>query len=52
MTISELSRSRPAAESSNKPRLRATIWNLITRVRLWLGKLVSHNNRDFNVTRA
>ena len=41
MTISELSRSRPAAESSNKPRLRATIWNLITRVRLWLGKLVS-----------
>src|SRR5712675_3383619 len=41
MTISELSRTRPAAESSNKPRLRATIRNLITRVRLWLGKLVS-----------
>jgi hypothetical protein len=41
MTISELSRSRPAAESSSKPRLRATIRNLITRVRLWLSKLVS-----------
>ena len=41
MTISELSRSRPAAESSSKPRVRATIRNLITRVRLWLGKLVS-----------
>src|SRR6266436_5611518 len=41
MTISELSRTRPAAESSNKPRLRATIRDLITRVRLWLGKLVS-----------
>src|SRR5712675_3576128 len=41
MTISELSRSRPAAESSNKPRLRATIRNLITRIRLWLGKLFS-----------
>ena len=41
MTISELSRSRPAAESSSKPRVRATIRNLITRVRLWLSKLVS-----------
>jgi hypothetical protein len=41
MTISELSRNRPAAESSSKPRLRTTIRNLITRVRLWLGKLVS-----------
>src|SRR5258706_4597530 len=38
MTISELSRSRPAAESSSKPRLRATIGSLITRVRLWLSK--------------
>jgi hypothetical protein len=41
MTISELSRSRPAAESSNKPRLRTTIRSLITRVRLWLSKLFS-----------
>jgi hypothetical protein len=41
MTISELSRSRPAAESSSKPRLRATIRSLITRVRLWLSKLFS-----------
>jgi hypothetical protein len=41
MTISELSRSRPAAESSSKPRLPATIRNLITRTRLWLGKLFS-----------
>ncbi len=41
MTISELSRSRPAAESSNKPRLRAAIGNLITRARSWLGMLVS-----------
>ncbi len=41
MTLSELSRSRPAAQSSNKPRLRTAMRNLITRVRLWLGKLVS-----------
>src|SRR5713101_2605647 len=41
MTISELTRTRPVAESSNKPRLRATIRNLITRIRLWLGKLFS-----------
>jgi hypothetical protein len=41
MTISELSRSRPAAESSSKTRVRATIRNLITRIRLWLGKLFS-----------
>src|SRR5713101_10006159 len=41
MTISELTRTRPVAESSNKPRLRATIRNLIARVRLGLGKLVS-----------
>jgi len=41
MTISELSRSRPAAERSNKLRLPATIRNLITRIRLWLGKLFS-----------
>ena len=41
MTISELSRSRPATESSSKPRLRATIRSLITRVRLWLSKLFS-----------
>jgi hypothetical protein len=41
MTISELSRSRPAAESSSKPRLRTAIRNLMTRVRSWLGHLVS-----------
>src|SRR5216684_8115890 len=41
MTISELSRSRPATERSNKLRLPATIRNLITRIRLWLGKLFS-----------
>ncbi len=38
MTISELSRSRPATESSSKPRLRATIRNLTTKIRLWLSK--------------
>src|SRR6266436_189247 len=41
MTISELSRSRSAAERSNKLRVPATMWNLITRIRLWLGKLFS-----------
>jgi hypothetical protein len=41
MTVSDFSKSRPAAEPSNKPRLRTTIRNLITRVRLWLSKLVS-----------
>ena len=41
MTVSELSRSRPATESSNKPRLRTALLSLITRVRLWFGKLTS-----------
>ena len=39
--VSELSRSRPAVESSNKPRLRTTIRHVITKARSWLGKLVS-----------
>jgi hypothetical protein len=39
MTISDFSRNRTTAEPSNTPR--STIRNLITRVRLWLGKLVS-----------
>jgi hypothetical protein len=41
MTVSELSRSRPATESSNRSGLRAAVRSVITRVRLWLGKLVS-----------
>ncbi len=41
MTVSELSRSRPAAESSNNSRLRTAVRNMITRPRSWLGKLVS-----------
>jgi hypothetical protein len=40
-TVSEFSRNRPAAEPSNKRRLSATVRNLITRVRSWLGKLAS-----------
>ena len=40
-TLSEFSKDRPATERSNDPPLRRTAWNLITRVRLWLGKLVS-----------
>jgi hypothetical protein len=38
-TVSEFSKSR--TERSNKLRLPATIRNLITRIRLWLGKLFS-----------
>jgi hypothetical protein len=41
MTVSELSRSRPATESSNKPRLRTALRSLITRVMLLFGKLIS-----------
>jgi hypothetical protein len=41
MTVSEFSRSRPATESSNKPRLLAAIGSLVTKARLSLGKLVS-----------
>jgi hypothetical protein len=41
MTVSDFSRSRPTAEPSSKPRLRTAARNLVARVRLWLGKLVS-----------
>jgi adenylosuccinate lyase len=41
MAISELSRSRPAAEPSNKPGVLAAGRSLVTRARLSLGKLVS-----------
>jgi hypothetical protein len=41
MTVSEFSRSRPAAESSNRLRLRTAVRSLITRARSWLGKLFS-----------
>jgi hypothetical protein len=37
--VSEFSKGR--TERTNKLRLPATIWNLITRIRLWLGKLFS-----------
>jgi hypothetical protein len=37
----DFSKGRPAAERSNKLRVPATIRNLITRIRLWLGKLFS-----------
>jgi hypothetical protein len=38
-TVSEFSKGR--TERPNKLRLPATIWNLITRIRLWLGMLFS-----------
>ena len=41
MTVSEFSRSRPAAESSNKPSLLTAMRSLITGVHLSLGKIVS-----------
>src|SRR5882762_9286912 len=37
----DFSKGRTAAERSNKLRVPATIRNLITRIRLWLGKLFS-----------
>ena len=40
-TLSEFSKGRPATERSNDPALRRTARSLITRVWLWLGKLVS-----------
>ena len=40
-TLSEFSKDRPATERSNDRPLHRTAWNLITRVRLWLGRLVS-----------
>jgi hypothetical protein len=39
--VSELSRSRPAGEPSNKPSLRTTMRNAIMRASSLLGKLVS-----------
>jgi hypothetical protein len=39
--VSEFSRSRPAGEPSNKPRLRTTMRNAIMSVSLWPRKLVS-----------
>ena len=41
LASADFSKGRPAAERSNKLRLPATMWNLITRIRLWLGKLFS-----------
>jgi hypothetical protein len=41
MTVSEFARTRPATERSNKLRFLTPVRNLIARVRLWLGKLVS-----------
>jgi hypothetical protein len=40
-SVSEFSRSRPATESPNKPGFRTAVWNVVTRMRLGLGKLVS-----------
>jgi hypothetical protein len=40
-TVSEFSKGRLAAEPSNKPPRYRAVWNLIARVRLGLGKLVS-----------
>src|SRR5260370_21542035 len=37
-TLSEFSKGRPATERSNHPPLLRTSWNLITKVRLSLGK--------------
>jgi hypothetical protein len=41
LASADFSKGRPAAERSNKLRVPATIRNLITRIRLWLGKLFS-----------
>ena len=41
LASADFSKGRPAAERSNKLRLPATMRNLITRIRLWLGKLFS-----------
>jgi len=41
LSSADFSKGRPAAERSNKLRVPATIRNLITRIRLWLGKLFS-----------
>src|SRR5262245_14435201 len=39
--VSEFSRSHPSSASSNKPRLRTTVRNLMTRVWSWLSKVIS-----------
>src|SRR2546428_928806 len=36
LASADFSKGRPAAERSNKLRLPAIMWNLITRIRLWL----------------
>lgn len=41
MTVSDFSRTRPTAERSDKRRFLAPVRNLITRMRLWLGRLFS-----------
>src|SRR5258707_11561574 len=41
LASADFSKGRPAAERSNKLRVPATIRNLITRIRLWFGKLFS-----------
>src|SRR5258708_38598528 len=41
LASADFSKGRPAAERSNKLHLPATIRNLITRIRLWFGKLFS-----------
>ena len=41
LSSADFSKGRPAAERSNKLRVPATIRNLITRIRLWFGKLFS-----------
>jgi hypothetical protein len=40
-TVSELSKARPPADSSNKPRLRTAIRNTVAKAGSWLGRLVS-----------
>ena len=39
--VSDISKGRSSTERSNKPSLRARVWNLLTRARLWVGRLVS-----------
>jgi hypothetical protein len=41
LASADFSKGRPAAERSNKLRLPAAMRNLITRIRLWFGKLFS-----------
>jgi len=39
--VSDISRGRVSTERSNKPSLRTRVSNLITRARLWVGRLLS-----------